>query len=146
MPAVVAVEACLLDMVQDGLPTNGTPNNNNPTTTTSRITEVLRRHRTALQCTTNNIRETHSTTMRDITDSKAVSSFNPQRILMLAVVAIQSMRHHLGLQVKEDMVVMDSSDDLKATKESKEQKNVIENCTMMDVKLEWTDSPLAFSI
>jgi len=85
--------------------------------------------------------------MRDITDSKAVSSFNPQRILILAVVAIQSMRHHLGLhQVKEDMVVMDSSDDPKATKESKEQKNVIENCTMMDVKLEWTDSPLAFSI
>jgi hypothetical protein len=107
-------------MEQDGLQTSGAPVSS-LTTATSHIVEVLRLHRTALQCKTNNIREIHSIAMKDITDSKAVSSFNPQRTLMLAAVATRSMRHHRALHQIRDMATMElSDDDLKGPEEIKE--------------------------
>jgi hypothetical protein len=138
MPAVAAVEAYLLDMVQVGLPANGATNNN-PTTTTNRITEVLRRHRTALPRRTTSIRETHSIGMTDIMDSKAVLSFNPQRIpILVCVVATKSMRHHRAHQPTN--MEMESSDNPVGTDGTKESQDQIENCTLS------TDFPLAFSI
>ena len=100
-------------MVQDGLPANGATINN-PTTTTSRIMEVLRRHRTALQCRTNNIREIHIIGMMDILDNKAASSFNPQRtLIMVSAVASRFTRHHRAH--RQTYMEMESSDDLEAT-------------------------------
>src|SRR5580693_8780627 len=107
-------------MVQDGLLVNGATSSN-PTTTTSRITEVLRRHRTALPCRTNSIRETPSIEMMDIMDSKPVSSFNPQRTLILvSAVATQSMRHRRAHHQTRDIMGMESSDDLETTEDTKE--------------------------
>lgn len=108
MPAVAAVKACLLDMVPDGLQTSGVPTIN-PTTTNNRIAEVLQRHRTALPHRINNIREILSRVMRDITDNKAVSSFNLQRTPMVvsAVASQSTMRHRAPQQTREVMVVMD---------------------------------------
>jgi hypothetical protein len=107
-------------MEQDGLQASGAPTSS-LTTATSYIIEVLRLHRTALQCRTNNIREIHSIVMKDITDSKAVSSFNPQRTLMLAAEATRSLRHHKALHQIKDMATMElSGDDLKGAEEINE--------------------------
>jgi hypothetical protein len=107
-------------MEQDGLQASGAPVSS-LTTATSHIMEVLRLHRTALQCRTNNIREMHSIAVKDITDSKAVSSFNPQRTLILAAVATRSLRHHKALHQLRDMAMMEpSDDDLKGAEEIKE--------------------------
>jgi hypothetical protein len=49
--------------------------------------------------------------MMDITDSRAVLSFNPQRILILVnAVATRSMRHHRAHHLTS--MEMESSDDL----------------------------------
>jgi hypothetical protein len=116
MPVVAVVKACLLDMVQVGLLTNGVTNN--PTTTISHITEALRRHRTAPLCRTNSILVIHSIGMMDTMDSKTVSSFNLQRILMLvSTVASRSISHH------QTNMETESSDDLEDTEGMKESKD-----------------------
>jgi len=152
MPVVAAVVASNLDTVQDGLLLNGAAINQ-PITTTSRIMEVLRRHRTALLCRINNTRETHSTGMMDIMDSskavsrKGVSSFNSQRTHILAsAVATKSMRHPRARRQRWEDMEMESSDDLEATESTKEPKDQFENCILTDVKVEGTDFPMASSI
>jgi hypothetical protein len=114
MHAAVVVKACLLDTVQDGLLLSGATNN--PTTTTNRTTEVLRRHLTALQLRTISIRAIRSTATTDITDSKVASSFNPRRTLMLDnPVASRSMKHHKAHHRAREDMGMESSDNLQDT-------------------------------